>query len=346
MKTREKFLSASLIGIIICILSIVTLIYNETSYVNTLKIINNISKDTIKLSPYSQQIKKDQNVYMAGVVYSSQTLSDNIINIPKAIALFRTCEMYQWQEIKDNDKYIYNKVWNRKVINSSKFKEKYRYNPSIMEYPPKVIYANNIFLGNFNISEEIIDKINSINKITQLPYNDNFKIYNGFYFTGNNYDTPEIGDQKIFYSYIPSGIKLSIIAKLSNNKLVNMDAKYGNFVIVREGLVDFKTMIEDYKSINYKNNWLNRGIGIILMFIGINFIMQSAATFQYKLPFWGKLNQQATFLYTILITLSLSTIAISICWVSLHPEFTTLLLILSVLLLISLKKKKKIVISD
>ena len=217
--------------------------------------------------------------------------------------------------------------------------------PTYVKYEPKNIYAHNIGLGKFYLSEDIIKNINSITKITQLPYNTNFKIYNGFYFTGNDYDNPKIGDQKLSYSYIPSGIKLSIIAKQSGNHLENMNSKYGDFSIVMNGEKDLKTMISDYKKNLTNNTWLIRGISLLFLFLGLNLIIQPIVNLGNTIPILGELTQMAAFASTLIITIALGTLIISLAWLLFRPEIAIPLIIISILTIISLKKRKRVIIN-
>ena len=204
-----------------------------------------------------------------------------------------------------------------------------------MKYEPKNLYAHNIGLGKFYLSEDIIKNINSITKITQLPYNSNYKIYNGFYFTGSDYDNPQIGDQKLIYSYIPSGITLSIIAKQSGNHLETMNSKYGDFSIVMNGTKDLSN-----------STWLIRCISLLFMFLGLNLLIQPLVNLGNSIPVLGELTQMAALMSTIIITISLGTLLISLAWLLFRPEIAVLLIIISILTLISLKKKKKVIIPE
>lgn len=347
----KNIFGTAILGFIILIASIFALFINEHNYVNAIKIANFAEKNAIIVSPKDLNPSNDNKlIFTNGSAYSQELLTDSIVRIPNAIALFRDTEIYQWEEIRkhrDNNKisYTYRKTWSKNLINSDNFESSAYKNPKKMKYEPKNIYAHNIGLGKFYLSEEIIKNINSISKITQLPYNSNFKIYNGFYFTGNDYDNPKIGDQKLSYSYIPSGIKLSIIAKQSGNHLENMNSKYGDFSIVMNGEKDLKTMISDYKKNLTNNTWLIRGISLLFLFLGLNLIIQPIVNLGNTIPILGELTQMAAFASTLIITIALGTLIISLAWLLFRPEIAIPLIIISILTIISLKKRKKVIIS-
>lgn len=347
----KNIFGTAILGFIILIASIFALFINEHNYVNAIKIANFAEKNAIIVSANDLNPSNDNKlIFTNGSAYSQELLTDSIIRVPNAIALFRNTEIYQWEEIRkhrDNNKisYTYRKTWSKNLINSDNFESSAYKNPKKMKYEPKNIYAHNIGLGKFYLSEEIIKNINSISKITQLPYNSNFKIYNGFYFTGNDYDNPKIGDQKLSYSYIPSGIKLSIIAKQSGNYLENMNSKYGDFSIVMNGEKDLKTMISDYKKNLTNNTWLIRGISLLFLFLGLNLIIQPIVNLGNTIPILGELTQMAAFASTLIITIALGTLIISLAWLLFRPEIAIPLIIISILTIISLKKRKRVIIN-
>lgn len=347
----KKILSITLLGFIILIISFFTIFINEKNYVNRIKFANFAEKNAITVNAnYFSPLNENKLIYTTGKAYSLQTLTDSIVKIPNAIALFRDVEIYQWEEVKsyhDNNKisYTYRKTWAKHLINSDNFESSAYKNPKQIKYVKKNLYAKNIGLGKFYLSEDIIKNISSITKMTQLPYNNDFKIYNGFYFTGNDYDNPKIGDQKLSYSYIPSGLTLSIIAKQSGNHLETMNSKYGNFVIVMNGEKSLKTMINDYKKNLSNNTWLIRGIGLLCMFIGLNLLIQPLVNLGKPLPIFGEIAQMAALIYTIIITVCFGIITISLAWIFYIPEIAIPLIIISIITIISLKKKKKVIIA-
>lgn len=337
------------IGLILFVVSILFLFFNEQNFVNLVRLTDYAKKNAIELT-YSTPSPANNNklIQISGLVNSNQNLSDGIVSLPNTIALKRTTEIYQWQEIynSNNQNYQYKKEWNSELTNSDFFEKPEFQNPKTYKYKPLEIYAKNIKLGHFYLSEDIVKKINSPIKLQQLPYNNKFKIYNGFYFTGKDYDNPDIGDEKLFYSYIPSGKKFSIIAKQSGNQLIPMNTKYGNLVIITDGIKNLNQILDEYQNNNSGNTWRIRGICLLLMFIGLNLILQPIANITDKVPILGEITQFTITLAIIVITIALGTIAIAFSWLAVRPEIAIPAIILAIFAIISLKKKKKIIISE
>lgn len=347
----KRYGNAFFIGLIFFVISFFLLFANEKSYVNSVKISNFAERNAIELMANTiSPANEGKLVQVVGKVYSHQTLTDGIISVPKSIALFRDTEMYQWKEekVEKNSDYTYNyrKIWSRSLIDSDNFNDLTYKNPKTFKYPQRKIYAKNVGLGKFYLSPEIVHQIRIVNKMQQLPYNDKFTIYNGFYFTGQNFDTPEIGAQKLFYSYIPSGIALSVIAQQVGNHLEQMHSKYGDFVIVTNGEKNLSQMLSEYRK-NYLNQtWLFRGLGLFLMFFGLNLIIQPIVNSAKKVPLLGELTQMAALVITFILTIAFGTISISLCWLALRPEIALPLIIFAVFIIFNLKKKEKIIIPE
>ncbi len=337
------------IGLILFVVSILFLFFNEQNFVNLIKLTDYVRKNAIELtSQIPSPANNNKLVQISGIVNSNQNLSDGIISLPNSIALKRTTEIYQWQEIynSNNQNYQYKKEWDSHLTNSDSFEKKEYQNPKTYKYKPLEIYAKNANLGKFYLSEEIIKKINSTVKLQQLPYNNKFKIYNGFYFTGKDYDNPNIGDEKLFYSYIPSGKKLSIIAKQSGNQLVPMNTKYGNLIIIIDGINNLDQTLAKYHSNNSSNTWKVRGIFLLLMFLGLNIMLQPIVNITDRVPILGEITQFTIILSTIVMTIALGTITIAFSWLAVRPEIAIPAILLATTAIIALRKKKKIIISE
>lgn len=337
------------IGLIMFAVAVLFLFFNEQNFVNIVKQTDFAKRNAIELTSNTPSpANNNKLVQLSGFVYSNQKLSDGIVSIPNSIVLKRTTEIYQWHEIynSNNQNYQYKKEWDSELTDSDFFEKSEYKNPKTYKYKPLEIYAKNVSLGRFYLSEDIIKEINPTVKLQQLPYNNKFKIYNGFYFTGKDYDNPNIGDEKLFYSYIPSGKKLSIIAKQSGNRLVPMNTKYGDLIIISNGIKNLSQMLEEYEEANSGNTWATRGICLLLIFIGLNLILQPVLNITDRIPILGEITKFAITISTLIITLALGTIVISLSWLAVRPEIAIPAIILAVLAIISLRKKKKIVISE
>ena len=118
----KNIFGTAILGFIILIASIFALFINEHNYVNAIKIANFAEKNAIIVSANDLNPSNDNKlIFTNGSAYSQELLTDSIVRIPNAIALFRDTEIYQWEEIRkhrDNNKisYTYRKAWSKNVI--------------------------------------------------------------------------------------------------------------------------------------------------------------------------------------------------------------------------------------
>ena len=144
--SHQKGKTPAIIGFVLFIISFVTLFCNEQNYVNSIKKANFAEQNAIELkSNYISPANDGKLVQLANSVYSNQILADGILTIPKAIALIRTTEMYQWEEYTtNNDGYQYRKNWNSFLINSDNFEKIEHKILKIQRYPdiPSIHFQN------------------------------------------------------------------------------------------------------------------------------------------------------------------------------------------------------------
>ena len=96
------------IGLILFVVSILFLFFNEQNFVNLVRLTDYATKNVIELT-YSTPSPANNNklIQISGLVNSNQNLSDGIVSLPNTIAFKRTTEIYQWQEIyNSNNHYI------------------------------------------------------------------------------------------------------------------------------------------------------------------------------------------------------------------------------------------------
>lgn len=82
------------------------------------------------------------------------------------------------------------------------------------------------------------------------------------------------------------------------------------------------------------------------MFIGLNLLIQPIVNSGGIIPVFGQLSKMAAFISTIIITIALSTISISLCWLLFRPETAIPLIVISAITIFSLRKKKKVIVPE
>lgn len=334
-------------GIIICIISAAFLFKTEKNYINILKQYDYAVENIIEVSPnIISPANEDKLVHVSGIIKTGKTLTDSIVVIPQAVVLERNTETFQWKEIKDRDadntKYLYSKVWNRELIDSSKFHKSGHTNPKHVKYSDKKIYSTKAALGKYVIKN--VSYIQPSTVLQYLPYNSNFKIYNGFYYTGKNFDNPKIGDQKIKYSYTPSGKQYSIIAKQSGNTLTEMNKENNSLLIAEEGNIPAKDMLLKNKNKSAGLLSLYRILAIAGLFCSFNMMFLPLSLLEGKVYFLKGMTLTRAFRQVCILTISTAFTISGINWISYKPIIGLTFIIAAVLLVKLLNKKKKIIV--
>ena len=185
-KTNTKQGGGILAGLVLLIIGVCVLWYNEGRTVKTASAIKEAKKNYTDVS--SEKIDKKYEgklVATKGKIDLSEAteLTDEKFGITaKAAKLERIVEMYQWEEkceTDDNDKKkcTYEKVWNDNLIDSSEFVESGHTNPDSMPYESETYTAENAKLGKFILPVELLERL-STNKKIQKYRVENVSIFN------------------------------------------------------------------------------------------------------------------------------------------------------------------------
>ncbi len=350
----KNSLSGTIIGFILFILSFVVLWINEGNNVAQIYKANYMEKNAIEISCDSINRENDNKlVQLSGKAVTDAALTDGIITIQDAFALKRTVEMYQWKEnvetqTKDNlggsttetKTYTYEKVWSEQEINSSDFKKSEYVNPKFSIKSEK-IYAETGKLGEFNLTSKQTHAMSEYSKYTDLPQSNEYKIYEGSYYKGVDPLKPSIGDIRITYNYVPSGVNISIIGQQkSDDTLTNQVLKKSSVYLQQSGLKTKGEMINSFRKGNTIFTNVIRFAGWLLMFIGLNLLINPLVTLFKVVPFLksivGFLSKGVIFIVSIVLSL----LTIAIAWFAYRPFL--LIGVLAVICGIIVLVKKKI----
>lgn len=227
------------------------LIDTETERIN----LTNISSDTVN------DLYNDTLVCVNGKLNINGSLNDDDFGVSiKTSKLTRIVEMYQWKEV-DNK---YKKVWSSELYNNSN--NEYN-NPDTMPYGSTTYYASDVMIGEFRLSFEQIDSLETnkyyidydYEKISGLGYT-----ISGNYITNSNdIKNPNIGDIRISFKYNDYE-DVTVLATQNNNTFDTYITSGGeelNMVVsgIKEG--------EDLLSLNPLEIWIIRIISVIGIFI-------------------------------------------------------------------------------
>jgi hypothetical protein len=334
-------------GIILFIGSFVALIWNEGHYLKTFNSLEEGQAMTQTISPGKIDPQHEGRlVHLYGMTTTVDQLSDLEFKITaSAIALQRSVEMYQWQENEHSETkkevggretiehiYTYTKDWFPNAIVSAKFKKQEQHiNPSAWQFSSKTLRAKHVELGAFYLSDPQIARIANYEPInvdeTNLP---SVLLQNGGYYLGKDPNSPEVGDLKISYSIVKPS-EITLVTRQIGGTFEPYYTHAGDSIDMLElGSHSSEYMYEQSLEKNSMLTWLGRGIGLLLMWVGLSLVFKPLAVVADVLPILGFLLDTGVAMVTGFIALSLSLITIATSWILYRPFIGVPLLVLGV----------------
>jgi Transmembrane protein 43 len=351
-----------LIGLLLFVVAFPLLFWNEGRAVKTYKTLKEgggavVSVASDKVDPANA----DKLIHVAGLADTQATLTDPLFGISaKALKLSRDVEMYQWEEKsekKTTEKlgggtetvttYTYNKEWSKRLNNSSSFKQAADHkNPSAMPYPEDKQVAPVVTLGAFDLSPALVCKIDReqvfpLGGDTRIPESlqGKVKVVNASFYVGADPANPQIGDARITFKVTPS-TEVSVIAQQKGKSFgPYLTTAGGTIELLQTGIHNAAAMIQKAQADNTLMTWLLRGLGFILMLIGLSLIMKPLSVLASVVPFLGKVVEMGTGLIAFLLAAIFSLVTIAIAWIVYRPLLGGLLIAGAVALVVVIKGK-------
>jgi len=350
------------IGFIIFLISFPVLCLNEGNAIKNDKALKEGAEAVLSISCDSiNPLNDGKIVHVYSMATTEDTLKDQQFGISEnALKIKRNVTVYQWKEkVKENTEhktggstetvkeYTYSKGWYSKLINSDGFKIiKGHENPEVMKYQSKKYTASNITLGAFTLPPSLVSKIKNYSPLPVMDENilpteirAEAKIYDGQIFLGNDPLNPRIGDHKVSFEIIKPSMVSIIAAQIYNTFEPYVTGSGKKIELLQPGTHSADVMFADAISENTMKTWRNRGIGLLLMFVGLLLFLRPIYLFADFLPILGRIVKEGLLLNSISIALILSSIIVGISWLGYRPLIGSLFLIGAIGFIILLKFK-------
>lgn len=323
-----------LIGLLLFIASFIVIYVNEGSVD-----VSRIAATAIEIDAQQANTQDDGKlVTTVGNLVTTETLGDTYLQPGNYIALHRNVEMFAWEEEADHDEdtgttYSYNQVWTSSPEDSADFAEERGHENPKMPIESAMLKVAAARIGNYDIDVSSVQMpalkdltLTSENAIlggrnldedeeyyeefTDIPatLEQNKYLFKGF----GNIDTPEIGDIRISYSAFDSGKEVTIFGKLNGNKISPyIGEKNTKLYRLFEGTADegIVQMRNEYNT----SKWIFRGLGFVLMWIGLSLILGPISATLDFIPLLGSLSRSVIGLITFIVSLIMTTVVI---WLS------------------------------
>ncbi len=320
---------------------------------------------------------EDMLVHTSGEATTDEVLTDIMLGLeaPHVIKLQRVVEMYQWEETEHSETeaelgggstttttYTYSKVWSENIINSNHFAQAATYsNPSDMPIRGETFLAQQIKLGEFTLSDNIVSQINEYHNLPidgktrdqvleKISYQFGKSHFQGEYFyIAENPSHIQIGELRIKFEVVPSTM-ISVVAKQVGSRLATYTTVGGEPLLLFEyGMMDAKEMFESAKRDNIISTWGWRLAGFLMMGIGLSMILNVLAILAAVVPILGRIVGGAGATISFIIAIPFTLITIAIAWLFYRPLLSLILfLIAGVILsfLIFWRRKQQTVVSQ
>ena len=356
-----------IVGMILVLVSIAVLWWNEGRTVKSAKRINFAAENVISVSADSvDEANNGKLLHISGNAKSNDILKDTEFGVSEnAIKLKRNVEMYQWVEEKESKSkkklggrketkttYKYNKKWKDSAVKSSAFKIKEGHVNPPMPYQGKEEVANDVNVGALKLSAALIAKLSATKnmKLKEIPESLKKKskaiLHDGQIYipstlqekdakgkpaavTAPNPASPRVGDLRISFS-ICNPKDLSVVAGQENGVLSSFATKFGNFDMITVGINSVDVMINKAREGNSKTAWLIRIIGFVLMAVGFGLVFKPLSVVADVIPLIGDFVGMGTMILALILASSISLLTISLAWIFYRPLLGIPLLLCSI----------------
>lgn len=342
-----------LFGLLLIVVSVPLLFFNEGRAVKTKKSLEQGEKDLVSVSAEDPDAVNDGKlVYLTGEAVGEESLSDPGFGLSaEALRLKRSAEYYQWEEdVKTETKkklgggeetvktYSYSKKWVSRPIDSSKFNER----AAGKDNPPPAVTgetwnADPVRVGGFTLSSGLK---NQIDNFTALSIGDEAEIPEqvggkklhrqgvGFYL-GENPSSPEVGDVKVTHQVALPG-EVSVIAKQAGGRLESFKADAGGTIAMLEtGTKSSEAMFQAAHESNKVMTWVLRAVGFFVMFAGFGMLFKPLSVLADVVPLFGTIVGAGTGIIAFLISVVISFFVIAVAWIFYRPVLGIALLVIA-----------------
>ncbi|XP_078066130.1 transmembrane protein 43 isoform X2 [Mustelus asterias] len=307
-------------------------------------------------------------VHLSGSLMTQQPLFDPNYGISlHVVKLQRRVEMYQWVEYGDSRDYeengekktqtgySYNTEWKSEVVNSRSFDREIGHkNPSSMAVESFMAVAVDVTVGNFHLSKELIDKINTFKRIRldkfEGPHAD-IIVQDDYFYHSINPRIPEVGDLRVSFhfaglsgewSFLGRPDVVTIVARQEKNQLTSYQTQSGNVLeLLYEQSLSAKEVFEKEHAANSMLTWGLRFGGWLMMFVGIKLMIKIFHTLVDWIPGIRDLVSLGLTIFAVSLATSLTLLTVAAGWIFYRPLVALLLGISAALPLLLVKSRDR-----
>jgi hypothetical protein len=323
-----------LIGPLLVIGAIVLLWWNEGRAVHAIAGLKDAASQVVEAEASGPSpANENKLVHVVGPATAQSPIQDADVGIDFAgqVGVARIAEMYQWTETKSErteenvggsttttTTYDYKREWSETAIDSAKFRHPDGHQNPAMPFASKRLAASDAKLGGWTLGANVLDRIDYTQALTpEAPA--------GWTLSGENYyrgdpAAPKVGDMRVRYTGLPSGTTISVLAKQSGDGFAAFTTKNGYQVeLAAAGDQSAASLIEGKRKAEALMTWILRGVGTLLMFLGVAIFLAPLSTIASVIPLFGRIVGGAAVLVALVIAIPLSILVIAFAWLTYRP---------------------------
>lgn len=356
MKREKKKAAGPLAGLVMIVLGIGLLWWNEGNDVKNIKTIKearsvlvNVSSDKVDPANEGKLVSTNGKLEIGDEYLIDSTFG---VQSPKTAKMVRIVEMYQWveEEHEDDDGYVtytYKKEWKTDLVDSSRFSDTTKDNPTTMPYEEESFYATNVNLGAFTLSDAQkalleTSAVVTLGETVSVPLG-YYKV-NNYIASVENLGNANVGDVRISFRY-NNDKEVSILAKQSGSSFLPYISKQGKEMFrVESGIMTGDDIINVVEEENNILKWVLRLLGIILNMSGFAALLSPIAFLVKWIPLLGKGIAKVIGWIGGLVGLIVSFVVIAIAWLFFRPIVSIIMFVGvggAIFLIVKLIKKSR-----
>jgi hypothetical protein len=356
MKREKKKAAGPLAGLVMMVLGIGLLWWNEGNDVKNIKTIKearsvlvNVSSDKVDPANEGKLVSTNGKLEIGDEYLIDSTFG---VQSPKTAKMVRIVEMYQWveEEHEDDDGYVtytYKKEWKTDLVDSSRFSDTTKDNPTTMPYEEESFYATNVNLGAFTLSDAQkalleTSAVVTLGETVSVPLG-YYKV-NNYIASVENLGNANVGDVRISFRY-NTDKEVSILAKQSGSSFLPYESEQGKKLFrVESGIMTGDDIINVVEEENNILKWVLRLLGIILNMSGFAALLSPIAFLVKWIPLLGKGIAKVIGWIGGLVGLIVSFVVIAIAWLFFRPIVSIIMFVGvggAIFLIVKLIKKSR-----
>jgi hypothetical protein len=329
-------LIAALIGLVLVIVSVGLLYWNEGRAVTASRALGRGAASIVEVSATPVDASANGKlVHVSGMMQPSASARDPVFGVTAdgLLRLSRMAEMYQWKEethaqsqqsvggTKTTETtYTYQHVWSAQPIASGQFKVRDGHQNPAMDVRSATFDGAGVRLGAYRIDPTLLDRLAMFTPLpVQAPPPPGYRAQGDGFYRGQEPNQPMIGDMRVSFAAIPAQT-ISVAAAQSSGVLTTFRDINGYAIALAEpGIVTAAGLFHDEMQSESRLTWILRGAGFVMMLIGFVCIARPLTTLFAVLPFLGSMVGAAAFLVALTLALPITLVTIAIAWMSHRP---------------------------